>query len=190
MSVSSSTSQVHRIETSRLILRPLTLADLDDIWAYASDPEVTRYTRFDFHTRRETTEQWLRSALAGTTGDTFLFGLEHRERHRVLGGCAIRAGKPEDANAEMGWALARAYWNQGYATEAVLGLIGFGFQHLKLNRLEALCIPVHTASRRVMEKCNMQFEGILRQAEYFKNAYQDLALYSILQCEWQPRPDR
>jgi len=172
-----------RIETERLILRPLTIADLEDVWAYASDPEVTRFTIFDYHTSRRTTQQWLESALASSAGENFLFGIEHRVDGRVIGSCAIRAWNREHNLAEMGWALARAFWNQGYATEAVRALIGFGFEHLKLNRIQALCVPAHLASRRVMEKAGMKFEGILRQAEFFKGAYQDLALYSILRQE-------
>lgn len=172
-----------RIETERLILRPLTMADLDDIWAYASDPEVTRFTIFDYHTNRRVTEAWLRSAVDSSVGESFLFGMEHRKEKKVIGSCAIRAWDRDHSRAEMGWALTRAYWNQGYATEAVRALIGFGFEYLKLNRLQALCIPAHSASRRVMEKAGMKLEGILRQAEFFKNAYQDLALYSILRKE-------
>ncbi|MBV8207347.1 MAG: GNAT family N-acetyltransferase [Acidobacteria bacterium] len=178
-----------RIETARLILRPLSMADIDDVWEYASDPLVTRFTRFDHHTRKDVTRQWLASALEGATGDNFLFGLEHRELRHVIGGCAIRACNKSDSHAEMGWALARAHWHQGYGTEAVRGVIGFGFEQLRLNRLEARCIPAHTASRRLMEKCGMRFEGVLRQAEFFKNAFQDLALYSILKQEWAASGD-
>ena len=174
-----------RLETERLTLRPLTMSDLDDVWAYASDPEVTRFTIFDYHTSRRTTEEWLKSALASSAGESFLFGIAHRQRGKIIGSCGIRAWNREYHLAEMGWALARAYWNQGYATEAVGALIGFGFAHLKLNRMQALCVPTHAASRRVMEKAGMKFEGILRQAGFFKSDYQDLAIYSILCSEWQ-----
>jgi ribosomal-protein-alanine N-acetyltransferase len=173
-----------RIETPRLILRPLTMADLDDVWAYASDPEVTRYTRFDYHTDRSTAEKWLKSAVDSAAGENFLFGLEHRQDKKVIGGAGIRGLNPHDRYAEMGWALARAYWSQDYATEAVRALIGFGFTHLNLNRLEAVCVPEHAASRRVMEKAGMQCEGILRKREFFKKAYQDVAMHSILRSEW------
>jgi ribosomal-protein-alanine N-acetyltransferase len=174
-----------RIETERLILRPLTMADVDGVWVYASDPEVTRFTIFDCHTNRRITEEWLKSAIESSAGESLLFGIEHREHSKIIGSCAIRAWDRQHNRAEMGWALARAYWNQGYATEAVRALIGFGFEHLKLNRLQALCVPAHIASRRVMEKAGMQFEGILRQAEFFKTAYQDVALHSILREEWK-----
>lgn len=173
-----------RLETPRLILRPFTMSDLDDVWAYASDPEVTRYTIFDFHQDRTTTEEYLSSVLTRSTGDSHLFALEHRETHRVLGGCSIRNLDRRNSHAEMGYALARAYWNQGYATEAVRAVIAFGFRELDLNRVEAKCVPQHTASWRVMHKAGMTYEGILRQAEFFKGKFQDLAVYSILRSEW------
>jgi ribosomal-protein-alanine N-acetyltransferase len=84
---------------------------------------------------------------------------------------------------DIGYALAREYWGHGYATEAVRAMIEFGFEHLNLNRIEARAVPANVASTRVMQKAGMKYEGILSESGFFKGAYQDVALYSILRSD-------
>src|SRR5205823_5281770 len=55
--------ELPRLETLRLVLRALSLSDVDDIFAYASDSEVTRYTIFERHVSSNTTVEWLRSVI-------------------------------------------------------------------------------------------------------------------------------
>lgn len=67
--------------------------------------------------------------------------------------------------------------------EAVHPLIAFGFQMMKLNRIEGRCILANTASARVMEKVGMKFEGVLRQHLFTKGSFYDVKMYSILKEE-------
>ena len=56
---------------------------------------------------------------------------------------------------EIGWRLAHAHWGQGYATEAALTALAFGFDHLQLEEIVSFTVPANRASRRVMEKLGM-----------------------------------
>ena len=58
---------------------------------------------------------------------------------------------------------------------------------MKLNRVQASCIPENVASLRVMEKIGMKYEGILREYMFAKGRYDDLKMYSILRREWENR---
>jgi len=179
---------LEHIETSRLILRPLTLGDLNDVYAYASDPEVARYTIFDFHTSIQPTREFLASVIEGyAEGHPGPWGAENRQTKRVIGAIGLRRWSRENASAELGFALKRASWNQGFASEMVRAVIDFGFQRMALNRLCAGTMTANSASRHVLEKAGMKFEGVLRQVEYFKNGFQDVALYSMLREEWSAR---
>jgi ribosomal-protein-alanine N-acetyltransferase len=176
--------ELPRLETPRLILRALSLDDADDIFAYASDSEVTRYTIFERHQSLDTTIEWLRSVLdMYCDGHPGPWGMERRERGRLIGACGFRNWDAHHGRAEMGYTVTRAFWNQGYATEAVRALLAFGFEHMNLNRIEARAVPANVGSTRVMEKAGMKLEGVLRQSEFFKGGYQDLALYSILRSD-------
>jgi ribosomal-protein-alanine N-acetyltransferase len=80
----------------------------------------------------------------------------------------------------MGYTISRAYWGQGYATEAVRELVRFAFEEMGLVRLEALCLPGNQASVRVLEKAGMQFEGLLHGYQTWKGMPADLCMYAIV----------
>jgi ribosomal-protein-alanine N-acetyltransferase len=88
------------------------------------------------------------------------------------------------SRAEIGYALSRRYWGEGYMSEAVNAVIEFGFREMLLNRIMARCEVNNIASARVMEKVGMQLEGILRQHLFVKGRYWDLKIYSILREEF------
>ena len=83
-------------------------------------------------------------------------------------------------SAEVGYSLSRDYWNQGIMTEALSLIIDFGFKRMRLNRIEAQHVVANAASGRVMEKCGMKKEGILRGRIYSKGEFRDMAMYAIL----------
>jgi len=85
---------------------------------------------------------------------------------------------------EIAYALSRKYWRKGLMTEAVKEVIKFGFEKMNLNRIYARCFPENIGSYRVMEKAEMQFEGILRKQMFIKGKFQDMKLYSILRREY------
>ena len=80
----------------------------------------------------------------------------------------------------MGYTIARAYWGLGYATEAARALIQFGFDRMHLVRIEAVCLPEHLASARVLQKAGMQFEGVLRSYQVWRGQPRDLHMYAIV----------
>ena len=179
--------QPPRIETPRLVIRAITWDDLPDIWEYASDAEVARYTIFDRHTSEEQTREFVRQTLEKYgRGEPAALAIALRSEGRLVGACGFRNWDRAAARIEIGYAIQRRHWGKGIATEAVRAVLGFAFEQMGLNRVEAHCIVDHVASRRVLEKAGMRREGILRQHESFKGAFQDLALYSILRQEFLP----
>jgi ribosomal-protein-alanine N-acetyltransferase len=79
----------------------------------------------------------------------------------------------------MGFTIARAYWGQGYGTEAAEALVRFVFDQLKVVRIEALCLPENLASARVLQKIGMQYEGLLHNYQVWKDQPSDLQMYGI-----------
>jgi ribosomal-protein-alanine N-acetyltransferase len=177
------------LETERLLLRKMRLDDAEAMFAYASDPEVTRYVLWDTHRSIEDSEDFLRLATEGyERGDFGGWGVVLKDSGAFIGTCGMDAGyAPEHARAELGYVLSREYWGRGLMSEAVRAVIRFGFERLELNRLEARCIAENVASARVMEKAGMSYEGTLREREFIKGAYRDMKLYSILRREYRAR---
>ncbi|MGH2404920.1 MAG: GNAT family N-acetyltransferase [bacterium] len=175
------------LETRRLLLRKLRLDDAADAFAYGSDPEVSRYTTWEPHRTIDDTRAFLTSILELYASHRVApWGMEHKQEGRLIGTCGFVWWDLRHARAEIAYALAQPYWNKGYTTEAVRAVIAFGYEVMRVNRIEARCDIPNAASARVMEKAGMTFEGILRHHMFVKGEYVDLKMYSILRDEWAP----
>ena len=151
-----------RLETDRVILRALTWDDLDDIYAYASDPEVAASTTWEAHKTRDDSREFLGRVMSWyDDGFGGPWGLQLRATGRVIGTCGL-AITPQHGRAELGYALGRAHWGQGLMTEVVREVIRYGFEELGLNRIEARCIPTNIGSARGMQKARMTNDGTIR----------------------------
>ena len=174
------------LETPRLILRRLQLEDAPDVFAYASDPEVARYTTWSAHRSLEDSLEFVRAQLrAYEEGQVAPWAMVDRQSGRVIGTAGFVAWAPVHARAEIGYAMGRAYWGRGLMTEAVRAILRFGFEHMGLNRIEGRCMPENPASARVMEKAGMRYEGLLREQMYIKGRFIDLKVYAMLRREWE-----
>ena len=169
------------LETERLILRKMTLNDVEAVFAYASDPEVSRYTLWEAHRSIEDSRAFLKlTTQKYENGGEPDWGIVYKGNGCLVGVCGLVNWEAEHARAEVGFVLSREYWGRGLMSEAVRAILRFGFERMNLNRIEARCIAENAASARVMEKAGMVYEGTLRQREYIKGAYRDIKLYAIL----------
>ena len=176
------------LETERLILRKMTLEDVEAIFAYASDPEVSRYTLWETHRSIEDSRAFLEFEVSKReSGGEPDWGIVYKGDHRFVGTCGIISWEPHHARAEIGYALSREYWGRNLMFEAARAIIRFGFERMSVNRIEARCIAENAASVRVMEKAGMTHEGTLRQRELIKGAYRDIEVYAILREELRGR---
>jgi ribosomal-protein-alanine N-acetyltransferase len=173
------------LETERIVLRKMTLNDAEDMFAYASDPEAAKYVTWDSHRTVEDSRAFLRSTL-----DCYAqhvpanWGLVLKATGHLVGTCGFMSWFSDHGRAEIGFALGREYWGQGLMTEAVRHVICWGFSECNLNRIEGECKLENFGSARVMVKCGMTFEGVLRQFVFAKGQYHDVRLYAILRQEW------
>ncbi|MEG4113063.1 MULTISPECIES: GNAT family protein [unclassified Microcoleus] len=173
------------IETERLLLRKITLNDASDMFEYACNPEVSKYTMWSTHTSIEDTKYFLKSITKMYKRRELVdWGIVHKADKKFIGTCGFVEWSMTHSRAEIGYALSRNYWGEGYMSEAVNAVIEFGFREMLLNRILARCEVSNIASARVMEKVGMKLEGILRQHIFVKDRYWDLKLYSILREEF------
>lgn len=177
------------LRTERLLLRKMRLEDAEEMFAYASDPKVTRYLLWETHRTVEDSEDFLRFAVEGyERGEFGGWGIVLSGSGAFVGTCGLDAGySPEHARAELGYVLSRSHWGRGLMPEAVREVVRFGFEELDLNRVEARCFAGNVASARVMEKAGMAYEGTLRGREYVKGVYRDMRVHSILRGEFLER---
>lgn len=176
------------IRTQRLILRPLKMQDDKDMFRYCSDPAVSRHVLWDTHPNIRHTRSVLRAAIRQyRMGNPATFGIERQEDHRLIGTIGFIWVNTDHRSAEVGYSLARDCWNAGYATEALRAVLSYGFDTLRLNRIEAQHETDNPASGRVMEKAGMRPEGTLRQRVFNKGHFSDVRLYARLRSDADPK---
>ncbi|RSD25391.1 GNAT family N-acetyltransferase [Mesobacillus subterraneus] len=169
------------METERMILRKITLGDIDDIHAYASNPEVSKYVFWNAHQSRADTEEYVKAVLSlYEQGKLAPWGIHFKEDHKLVGTADFVSWQPQHKTAEIGYALSQDYWGKGIATEAARELIRFGFKNMDLVRIQAKCLVANKGSERVMEKAGMTYEGILRKYVLIKGIHYDVKMYSIV----------
>ena len=174
------------LETERLRLRKLSMRDAADVFDYASVPEVAEHVTWEYHRNISDSMHYLRFITQQyQDGIPSPWGIIHKELGKLIGTIGYHVWSLPNGFGEVGYALSKDFWNKGYTTEAFEEVIKFGFERLKLNRVEATCKLANTASEKVMLKCGLSYEGILRKRLFAKSEYHDLKLYSLLRNEWE-----
>jgi len=168
------------LESDRLILRPFSMDDVDDVYQYASDDIVTKYLTWPSHKSLAQTEKVVKEFYMGRAG---IYAIELKAEHKCIGCIELRLC-PEHDKASFGYVLNRKYWNRGYMTEALKLILELSFNKLGLNRVEATHYAGNEASGRVMEKCGMKFEGKGLKEVKVKGIYHDVIHYGILKDDW------
>jgi RimJ/RimL family protein N-acetyltransferase len=140
------------IETERLRLRPMEMGDLDDFVALHADPEVTEFIRPLAPAAAE--ERLRRDEVEWRERGHGLLAVLDRGSGAFLGRCGLKFWSQFD-ETEVGWALRRAAWGRGYATEAARACIERGFAELDVPYLTAMVNPDNVRSIRVAERLDM-----------------------------------
>lgn len=171
------------IETERLLLRELLPEDAPAIYRLFSDPLVTRYYDLVTYTEMRQAEE-----LIDFFDESFeleraiRWGIERKEDGEIMGTCGyvwLRTHR-----GEIGYDLHSSFWRQGYMSEAVDAILDFGFTEFGLNRIEAVVMLDNVASAGLLRSLGFVEEGILRELEFFKDAFHDMRLHSLLRKDF------
>jgi RimJ/RimL family protein N-acetyltransferase len=182
------------LRTERLVLRPITLDDLDAL-RYYTDPEVCRYLPFP-----PADEAALAARVAMMTerlapsepDDVLSLAVVHDDT--LVGDLILRLRSRADdqsppAVAEIGWAFAPPYSGRGYATEAAAALITMAFDHYPLHRVYANLDPLNERSAALCERLGMTREAHTRRDFPTPDGtWADSVIYGLLREEWPPVP--
>jgi RimJ/RimL family protein N-acetyltransferase len=157
-----------RMESARILYRRPRAGDAALILAgYASDPDVTRYLAWPRHTSLDDT----RIFLAFSDGEWRTWGcgpylMFSRDAGELLGSTGLAFETSDEAST--GYVLVRGAWGHGYATEALVAMRELA-RELGVRRLYAVCHTSHQASRHVMEKGGLTYDGVLTRHTVFPN---------------------
>jgi len=151
------------ISTPRLIVRPFRENDAQALHAYLSLPEIYRYEPGS----PISLEEALEMSFERSQGSDF-WAVALKNTDQLVGHLYFSQNEPKELLTwELGYIFHPAFQGQGYATEASIALIRYGFEHWGIHRVVAHCNPENIASWRVLEKLGMRREGYFRQNIFF-----------------------
>ena len=174
------------ITTDRLVLRPFTLDDVDDVTRMCGSGVLQRTTLalpYPYTTENAVTwiskhDEWRKNRNSED------FAITDKETGTLYGAISLMFHVKNSPTAEMGYWVGEEYWNHGYASEAARGLIEYAFSEIMLHRVFAEHFGSNIASGRVMQKAGMKYEGTLRD-HFFKNGrYEDCVMYGIVSMDY------
>ncbi len=166
------------IETNRLILRPIKLVDAQQMFDnWACDPEVTRYLEWDAHKDVNETiniiSTWLNEYKINPS--FFQWVIAVKEDNNIIGTITCFDDQ------EIGYCIAKKYWNQGITSEALEAVIKFMFEEIQIDSLWARHNVKNINSGKVMLKCGMKFD---HKAFKKENPEIELSFYSISRLDY------
>lgn len=175
--------------TPRLRLRPVQAGDAANLYTIFSDPQTLRYwSSPPWTTLAQAHDMIARDEAALAAGEALRLGLERRDDGRVIGVCSLFSLSAQNRRAEIGYALARDAWGQGWMDEALRALVAHAFGPLGLHRLEADIDPRNAASARALQRLGFQEEGRLRERWIVAGEVSDSGLWGLLARDWTARP--
>ena len=171
---------IRTIRTARLTLRPIQLGDAEVLHRIYQSDGVLRYFPNPHPPFLEKVERFIAGQNAHWEqygyGD---WGILPEEIDQIIGWAGLQF-LPELGETEVGFLLDRPFWGKGYATEAALASIQFGFEVFSLDHIIALVHPENLASRRVIDKCGMDYQDTISIWGT------ELRRYRITRSRWLP----
>ncbi|MFB7629929.1 GNAT family N-acetyltransferase [Streptomyces sp. NPDC056149] len=180
-----------RITTERLVLRPFTPQDLDELYDLHRRPDVTRYLLWNARSREETGTALAtrcRESELAAEGDNLAIAVTLRASGRLIGEFNLHWLSAELGRAEIGFLLHPDHSGHGYATEAGRQVLRLAFERYGFHRVIGMCNGNNTSSMRLMERLGMRREAFFVQGEMLKGERADLAVYALLGAEWETTP--
>ena len=173
------------LETKRLRLRPISMADAGDLLEYHGDDLVVRYIPWEPRTLlsvRAAIEQYLTLPMAlNHEGDSIVLGWELKTSGKIIGQSNATLLSLSNQTADVGWVTNRHFWRQGLAFEATQAFQDHLLTLPNVHRLVANIDTRNPGSARLAEKQGMRLEGEFKQAAYTKGEWCDMWIYALLE---------
>jgi len=178
--------RVRFLESNRVFLTPRTMADFDDHYRWDHDREIVYlddmyYRPREYDKAREQFEKRLKA------DDTMCFSIILKENGAHIGLAELYDISDYERRCLWGIILTKAYWRQGYGTEAAGLVLAYVFKELGFRRLKSYTHSGNVASMKFQEKLGFVREGVLRQEYFYGGAYVDGIDYAMLVEEYNER---
>lgn len=175
------------LHSQRLIVRNFTDSDLESFIAYRNESDVAKYQGWEIPYTREQGGRFvyeMKNIEAPRQGQWLQLAVELKETNEMIGDLGIRIKNDDARQALIGFTLASAHWQKGFAAEALACLLEFLFGDLDLHRVSADCDTENIASWRTLEKLGFRREAYFVESYLVNRQYASEYHYGLLKREW------
>ena len=172
------------IRTSRLVLREINEADLDDHMRLFSNPEVVRFLYDEQMDLEQLRAHFSRRLWHGLPDEGAWFNLAVEHDGVFVGEVGLGLASAAHRCFEVGYVFSPVFQGLGFATEATRAMIDLAFRDLKAHRVVARLDARNTASRHLLERLGLRREAHLVQNEFVKGEWTDELIFAVLEGEW------
>ncbi|MBK8608850.1 MAG: GNAT family N-acetyltransferase [Chitinophagaceae bacterium] len=170
------------LKTERLLLRCITIADAPELFILRSLDSTMQFIDREKMTSIEQAEEFVEK-ISGSleANDGIMWCITLKEKPETLIGTIghWRLMK-QHYRSEVGYMLHPDHWKKGIMKEALLEVIKYGFDIMKVHSIEAHIDPVNTASAFVLEKTGFTREAYFKENFFYKGKFSDTAIYSLV----------
>ncbi len=173
--------------TPRLKIRNLRESDLDAFHQYRSNPEVTRYQGFDTFDLGQA-KVFIKAhadKLHIVPGEWVQFGIENINTGQLIGDCALYLQMADSRIAEIGITISHLHQRNGYAKEAMQGLINFLFREKGIHRIVETVDAENFPSIQMLKSLGFRQEAYFIESVFFKGRWGSEFQFAILKKEWE-----
>lgn len=174
------------LETSRLILREISPDDVTSLLMHFGNSEVIKFIeKKPIKTIQQANEwlRWMGGFFAAKEG--LRWSITTKDEGTFLGLGGLHRWNREIHCAQIGCDLLPTHLGHAYGQEAMQKIIEFGWNYMKLNRIEADVVQGNLRSDHVLNKLGFRKEGVLRQRILKGGKYYDVHIYGLLQCDYR-----
>lgn len=176
------------IVTERLLLRPFTFDDLDDVWAYQRLPEVGRHMLWSARDREESRvalERMVDEVVLAKDGDYLTLAVTVAGGSTVIGHVELGLVSVEHQQGEIGYVFHPDHQRKGFATEATRAMLRLGFHDVGMHRIIGRCSARNTASARLMARLGMRQEAHFVECRKVDGEWREELVFAMLRREWR-----
>lgn len=174
------------IRTKRLTLRKLELTDAEMMFKnWGSDSGVTRFLRWEPHKTIDDTVNMIQNWIDNYQSESTYYWGMYLQDGEMIGSVGVSIISEFDLVGELGYKIGSRWWGQGYTSEAAKAVIEFMFSNTDIERIQSHSSVDNPASRKVMEKIGMHYEGISRHSYRTRDGFQDCTFFGIIRDEWE-----
>lgn len=170
------------LKTERLTLRDIRVSDAQSIFAMRSSGRVNQFiARQSMASLEDSVKLIERTRLAYENKQAIGWAGILRDSNEIIGTCGYNQIDLPNSRAEIGGELSVDYWGKNVAIEAVVNIVKFGLNTMKLHSIEAKVSPENRGAIFLLEKIGFKKEAHFVDRIFFNNTYSDMTIYTLIE---------